>query len=324
MHSINELKDLVVKELGDISLKGSPKDLYDPISYMLSLDAKRMRPIALLAACELFDGDLNEAIKPALGIEVFHNFTLMHDDIMDNAPLRRSSQTVHTRWNQNIAILSGDTMFVKACQLMMMTKDNVLRSVLELFHETAIQVCEGQQLDMDFETLEDVSIDDYLHMITYKTAVLLAASLKIGALIAGADTANANHIYEFGKNTGIAFQLKDDLLDVFGDDKKFGKFKGGDIVANKKTFLLLKALELATGNDKEKLHKWISDSNCDASEKVTAVTEVYNRLGVEQLAEEEMSKHFDKAIFHLNQIPVSESKKSVLRGMAEKLMVREN
>jgi geranylgeranyl diphosphate synthase type II len=324
MHSIGELKDLVAKELSEIPLKGSPKDLYDPISYMLSLEAKRMRPIALLAACEMFDGDLKQAINPALGIEVFHNFTLMHDDIMDNAPLRRSSQTVHTRWNHNIAILSGDTMFVKACQLMMMTDDKVLRPVLELFHETAIQVCEGQQLDMDFETAADISIDDYIHMITYKTAVLLAASLKLGAVIAGADTTNADHIYEFGKNTGIAFQLKDDLLDIFGDDKKFGKFKGGDIVANKKTFLLLKALELATGEDKLKLNSWISNPTFDASEKVTAVTEIYNRLGVEKLAEEEMSKHFDKAIFHLNQIPVSESKKSVLRGMAEKLMVREN
>ncbi len=323
MHSINELKELLAKELSEISLKGSPKDLYDPISYMLSLEAKRMRPVALLAACEMFDGDLKQAIKPALGIEVFHNFTLMHDDIMDNAPLRRSSQTVHTRWNHNIAILSGDTMFVKACQLMMITDDKVLRSVLELFHETAIQVCEGQQWDMDFETAANVSIDDYIHMITFKTAVLLAASLKIGAVIAGADAINADHLYEFGKNTGIAFQLKDDLLDVFGDDKKFGKLKGGDIVANKKTFLLLKALELATGDDKAKLNSWISNSTFDASEKVKAVTEVYNRLGVEQLAEAEMSKHFDKAIFHLNQITTTEVKKSVLRGMAEMLMVRE-
>lgn len=323
MNSIGELKDLVAKELSEISLKGSPKDLYDPIAYMLSLEAKRMRPIALLAACEMFDGNLKDAIKPALGIEVFHNFTLMHDDIMDNAPLRRSSPTVHTRWNHNIAILSGDTMFVKACQLMMMTNESVLRSVLELFHETAIQVCEGQQLDMDFETAADISIDDYIHMITSKTAVLLAASLKIGAVIAGANTADSNHIYEFGKNTGIAFQLKDDLLDVFGDNKKFGKFKGGDIVANKKTFLLLKALELASGNDKLKLNNWISNPTFEASEKVAAVTEIYNRIGVEQLAEDEMSRHFDKALFHLNQIPVSESKKSVLRGMAEKLMVRE-
>jgi len=323
MHSIDELKNLVAKELSETSLKGSPKDLYDPISYMLSLEAKRLRPVALLAACELFDGDLKHAVMPALGIEVFHNFTLMHDDIMDNAPLRRSSQTVHTRWNQNIAILSGDTMFVKACQLMMITNDKVLRSVLELFHETAIQVCEGQQLDMDFETAADISIDDYLHMITYKTAVLLATSLKIGAIIAGADATNAEHLYEFGKNTGIAFQLKDDLLDVFGDDKKFGKLKGGDIVANKKTFLLLKALELATGDDKVKLNSWISNSSFNAAEKVHAVTEIYNRLGVEKLAEQEMSRHFEKAIFHLNQISTPDLKKSVLRGMAEKLMVRE-
>ena len=240
MHTIAEFKQQVDAEIARFVLNTTPRDLYEPITYMLSLDAKRMRPVLLLCGCEMFDGDLHKAMKPALGFEVFHNFTLLHDDIMDNAPLRRSMQTVHEKWNVNVAILSGDTMFVKACQLVMQVDDAVVRPVMELFHQTAIEVCEGQQLDMDFEKIRDVSIAGYIHMITNKTAVLLGASLKTGALIAGASDDDANHVYEFGKNIGIAFQLKDDILDVFGDDKKFGKLKGGDIVANKKNFPALK------------------------------------------------------------------------------------
>ena len=203
-----------------------------------------MRPVLLLMACELFDSACEKAIRPAMGIEVFHNFTLLHDDIMDKAPLRRNQPTVHHRWNSDIAILSGDTMFVKSYQLMMQTEDKYMREVLEIFNKTAIEVCEGQQLDMNFETLTNVSIADYLHMITLKTAVLLAGSLQIGAVIGGAKSADARHLYEFGKNIGIAFQLQDDILDVFGDAEKFGKQVGGDILSNKKTFLLLKPLKL--------------------------------------------------------------------------------
>ncbi len=322
MHSISDLKLLIDSEISKLALNTNPRDLYEPISYMLSLEAKRMRPVLVLCGCEMFDGDLTKALKPAIGIEVFHNFTLLHDDIMDKAPLRRSMQTVHEKWNVNVAILSGDTMFVKACQLMLQTDDAVVRPVMELFHQTAIEVCEGQQFDMDFEKLSDVSIADYIHMITNKTAVLLGASLKTGALIAGASVADASHVYEFGKNIGIAFQLKDDILDVFGDDKKFGKLKGGDIVANKKTFLLLKCLELASGPDASLLQKWLSKTDTP-SEKIEAVTAIYERLNVKALAEAEMDKYFMESLRHLNAIGVADEKKSILKGFAEKLMVRE-
>jgi len=322
MHAISELKQLVDAEINQLALNTTPEDLYKPITYMLSLDAKRMRPVLVLCGCELFSGDLNKALMPALGIEVFHNFTLLHDDIMDNAPLRRSKPTVHEKWNVNVAILSGDTMFVKACQLMMQVEDSKVRQVMELFHKTAIEVCEGQQLDMDFEKMQNVSIEEYIHMITNKTAVLLGASLKTGALIAGASQEDANHIYEFGKDIGVAFQLKDDILDVFGDDLKFGKLKGGDIVANKKTFLLLKCFELAAGDDALMLKKWLSTSDSQ-SEKIEAITSLYQKLNVKALAEAEMDKYFIEALNHLNAINVSDEKKSILKGFAEKLMVRE-
>jgi len=324
MHSISELKQLVDKAIAELIFNAGPKDLYDPINYMLSLDAKRLRPVLVLCASEMFNGDLKKSMNPALGIEVFHNFTLLHDDIMDNAPLRRTQQTVHSKWNVNVAILSGDTMFVKACQLMMMTDDDKVRPVMELFHQTAIEVCEGQQLDMDFENLETVLIGDYIHMITSKTAVLLGSSLQTGAILASAPDSDAKHVYEFGKNIGIAFQLKDDILDVFANDKKFGKQKGGDIVANKKTFLLLKALELASGDDSSELKKWIQDGNQQPEAKVEAVTKLYQKLNVKELAEAEMDKYFESAMHHLNEVNVPDERKSALKDFAGQLMTREN
>lgn len=323
MRTISELKGLIDRQIASLAFNATPRDLYDPITYMLALDAKRMRPVLVLCGCEVFGGDIEQAMKPALGIEVFHNFTLLHDDIMDNAPLRRSKQTVHTKWNSNVAILSGDTMFVKACQLMMMANDKVVRMVMELFHKTAIEVCEGQQMDMDFETSGNVNIEDYITMITFKTAVLLGASLETGALIAGADKSDANHIYEFGKNIGIAFQLKDDILDVFSDDVKFGKVKGGDIIANKKTFLWIKAHELARNDDALQLQKWANVTGADPAGKVEAIKSVYEKLGIRELAEYEMQKYFDEAMRHLEAIQVSDKRKFVLKEFAEKLMVRE-
>ena len=323
MHTIAELKKLVEEGISQLNFNQEPRDLYEPISYMLSLDAKRMRPVLVLCGCELFDGNISDAIHPALGMEVFHNFTLLHDDIMDNAPLRRSMQTVHTRWNSNVAILSGDTMFVKACQQMMMTGDHLVRPVMELFHQTAIEVCEGQQLDMDFEKRDDVSIEEYIHMITFKTAVLPAACLKTGALIAGADDSDADHIYSFGKDIGVAFQIKDDILDVFGDDKKFGKQKGGDILANKKTYLLIKALEKASGEISDRLHYLMHSSSENASSKVSEVTAIFETLGVRELAGQEMDRYFRSAIAHLSAISVTAERKKILEGFAEGLMMRE-
>lgn len=324
MFSIGELKNLVESGIRELSFNREPKDLYEPITYMLSLDAKRMRPVLVLCGCDLFAGDVKAAMSPALGMEVFHNFTLLHDDIMDNAPLRRSMQTVHTRWNPNVAILSGDTMFVKACELMLKTDDRCLRPVMELFHRTAIEVCEGQQLDMDFEKRNDVSIGEYIHMISYKTAVLPAACLQTGAIIAGASGEDSRHIYEFGKNIGIAFQIQDDILDVFGDNAKVGKVKGGDILANKKTFLLIKAFELANAGDRKLLNEIIDEGKLTGDEKVSTVTAIYDRAGVRALAEKEMEKHFHESLRHLSEIKVDESRKVVLRGFAEGLMKREN
>ncbi len=323
MLTIPELKGLIDAEINKLALNTTPRDLYEPISYMLSLDAKRMRPVLLLSACEMFGGDIKKALNPALGIEVFHNFTLLHDDIMDNAPLRRARQTVHEKWNVNVAILSGDAMFVKACQLMLKVSDDIVKPVMELFHQTAIEVCEGQQLDMDFEKKTDVSIPDYIHMITNKTAVLLGASLKTGALIASAPDSDADHIYQFGKNIGIAFQLKDDILDVFGDDKKFGKLKGGDIVANKKTFLLLKCMELVNGDDKSALNKWMHSGVTDSVDKVNAITEIYLKLDVKNIAEAEMEKYFEEALKHLKEIALPDENKILLKNFAESLMIRE-
>ena len=242
---------------------------------------------------------------------------------MDKAPLRRNKPTVHVKWNNDIAILSGDTMFVKSYQLMMQTEDKHLRHVLEIFCKTAIEVCEGQQLDMNFETQQNVSIQDYLNMITLKTAVLLAGSLQIGAIIGGADNNSAQHLYEFGKNIGIAFQLQDDILDVFGDSEKFGKQTGGDILSNKKTFLLLKAIETAKGNALQQLNFWLNKKDFIAEEKINAVKLIYNELGVKEISENKMRKYHQTAMHHFNAINIDANKKVELLAFAESLMVRE-
>ena len=243
MKDYEEIKILFDQEVQKISFPDHPKLLYDPINYIMGLKAKRMRPILVLMAHQLFNKDLMNAIYPAIAIEIFHNFTLLHDDIMDNAPLRRGELTVHEKWNNNIAILSGDTMLIHAYQLISRVDEVNLKQVLDVFSQAAKEVCEGQQNDMDFEGDNDVSLLDYMKMIEKKTAVLLAASLKIGGIIGGANLEDQGHLYEFGKNIGVAFQLKDDLLDTFGVPKKFGKKVGGDIIANKKTFLYLKTLQ---------------------------------------------------------------------------------
>ena len=325
MNSLITLQKRIKQEVENYSLqlKGNPAELYEPISYTLLLGGKRMRPVLVLMACEIFGGDIEKAIHPALGIEVFHNFTLLHDDIMDKAPLRRNKPTVHVKWNNDIAILSGDTMFVKSYQLMMQTEDKNLRQVLEIFCKTAIEVCEGQQLDMNFETQQNVSIQDYLNMITLKTAVLLAGSLQIGAIIGGADNSSAEHLYEFGKNIGIAFQLQDDILDVFGDSEKFGKQTGGDILSNKKTFLLLKAIETAKGDALQQLNFWLTKKDFVAEEKIHAVKLIYNELGVKEISENKMREYHQTAMHHFGAIKIDAVKKVELLAFAESLMVRE-
>jgi geranylgeranyl diphosphate synthase type II len=303
----------------------NPKELYEPISYIMSLGGKRMRPVLVLMACDFFDGDVSKALHPAIAIELFHNFTLVHDDLMDKAPLRRSQPTVHEKWNNNIAILSGDAMMVRAYQELCMADPALLPKLLDVFSDTAAKVCEGQQYDMNYESLQRVSIQQYIKMIELKTAVLLGGALKIGAMIGGAREEDAQRLYDFGKHIGIAFQLQDDILDVYADAAKFGKQKGGDIIANKKTYLLLKAIEMAEGNRymKEELQQWINAPQFDAKEKVEAVTNIYNFLNVKDLARTEMQKHYELALTFLKDIPVAESKKQNLIAFAESLMVRE-
>ncbi|MBT4881117.1 MAG: polyprenyl synthetase family protein [Flavobacteriales bacterium] len=301
MKSIQELSVLISDELGKIEYPKNPSLLYEPIDYILGLGGKRMRPILVLMAHQLFDKNIEKAISPALAIEVFHNFTLLHDDIMDKAPLRRGQQTVHEKWNANVAILSGDTMLVQAYQLMADVDKSIVKPTLEVFSKAAIEVCEGQQWDMDFETQENVSIDDYLKMIECKTAVLLGAALQIGGITAGAFTQEQEHLYEFGRNMGIAFQLKDDLLDAFGNPETFGKQVGGDIMANKKTYLYLKALALANKNQHFDLVQYFSTN--DASEaKVEAVKSIFTNLDIHHLTTELMKEYHKKAMLHLDAI----------------------
>lgn len=325
MHSIKELQALVQKEIDALQIKTTPHDLYEPIRYSISLNAKRIRPALVLLSCELFGGDVSKALKASIGIELFHNFTLLHDDIMDNAPLRRNQPTVHTKWNSNVAILSGDAMFTKAFQQMMLVDDAVMRPVLDLFSETALLVCEGQQLDMDYEKMLNIKIEDYINMITLKTAVLLAASLKTGALIAKTNTANAMHIYEYGKNIGIAFQLQDDILDVYADPEKFGKQIGGDIIANKKTYLLITALYKANIDQYEAMSQLLNDRKDRYApyEKVSRITAIYNELGVKEIAENAVSNYYNIALEHLNKIEISDEYKKALRVFGEHLMKRE-
>jgi geranylgeranyl diphosphate synthase, type II len=324
MKKLEELQEIISNAVDNLAFPKHPAELYEPINYILSLGGKRMRPALLLMACDLFGGDINAALPPALAIEVFHNFTLMHDDIMDNAPLRRGQVTVHEKWNNNVGILSGDVMLVQGYKLMMQVEDRLLRPILDIFNTTAVGVCEGQQLDMDFEQCYNVAIDEYLEMIRLKTAVVLGGALKIGALIGGADVKDADLLSSFGEHLGIAFQLQDDILDVYGDPEKFGKQVGGDIISNKKTYLLIKALEFAGNQYKSELDKWIALKQFDHAEKVAAVTAIYNSLNIRQYAEEAMQKHTDKAFEALDAINLPEAQKQYLHDFAYVLLVREN
>ncbi|WP_374164406.1 polyprenyl synthetase family protein [Arcticibacter sp. MXS-1] len=324
MYSIAQLQDLVNKQVAEKEYPAQPSELYEPIRYILGLGGKRMRPVLLLMACDLFEGSVISALPPALGIELFHNSTLMHDDIMDNAPLRRGKETVHSKWNPNVAILSGDVMLVESFRLLTHVPQAVLKKVTDVFTGTALGVCEGQQMDMNFETSEGVTIAEYIEMIRLKTAVLLAGSLKIGALIANAGDEDADNLYRFGESLGVAFQLQDDILDVYGDPDKFGKQVGGDILSNKKTYLLIKAMDIAEGLDEEELQYWLNAEESDPAAKVRSITDIYTRLGVRQLAEEEMNHYAEKALSFLARVTAPDDKKQLFKDFAEKLLVREN
>lgn len=322
MKTFGEITQLITEEIEKLNWNNPPAGLYEPIAYTLANGGKRIRPALTLMACNLFTENISPAISPALGIEVFHNFTLLHDDIMDKAPIRRCRPTVHVKWNDNTAILSGDAMQIAAYQLIAKTLENHLKQVLDLFSKTAIEICEGQQYDVDFENRTDVTADEYMEMIRLKTAVLLGCALKTGAIVGGAKNEDAVLLYDFGIAIGLAFQLKDDLLDVYGDEATFGKKIGGDILSNKKTYLLIHAIQLAEQKNITELREWLNKKDYLPEEKIKAVTNLYNSLGVKKICEDKMLFFYEKAIANLEKVSVPDSKKQELRKLADKLMSR--
>lgn len=318
---LNLFSDHLEKHTAGLAQK-LPKELYEPESYILSLGGKRIRPLLALIASDLFEKNPSLSLNAALSVELFHNFSLIHDDILDAAPLRRNQATVHVKWNTNIAILSGDVMLVKAFQCLEFYDASVFKSLAKVFNATSIEVCEGQQLDMNFETSESVAVDSYLEMITLKTAVLLGCSLKMGAITVGAAETDQNNLYEFGKHLGISFQLLDDLLDAFADDaEKFGKQTGGDIIANKKTFLLLKAMELASDKQLAEIKRLMKLN--DPIEKVKEMLKIYSDLNIEQLCQNEADKHTQSALNFLGNVNASPAKKEKLKQFALELLNRQ-
>lgn len=320
MHNPTELQKLIENAIPKIAYPANPANLYEPIKYIMSLGGKRIRPVMVLMATELFTDEVNKALDVALAIETFHNFTLVHDDIMDNAPLRRGKQTVHEKWGVNNAILSGDVMMVESNKHLSKVDISVLKPVLDTFNQTAQGVCEGQQLDMEFETRDDVSIAEYIEMIRLKTAVLLGGAMKLGAIVGGADEKNADLLYQFGENLGVAFQLQDDILDVYGDPEKFGKQVGGDIISNKKTFLHLTAKQLIKAEETDIL----LGTHESSEQKVAAVTELYNSYSIKQLSNTKMEQYLAKAYQALDTLEVAENRKTYLRELTKQIMERES
>ncbi len=301
----------------------APISLYEPIRYLMGIGGKRLRPVLTLFAYALFKDDVKSIIKYAVAVEAFHNFTLMHDDIMDKAPLRRGKATVHKKWNVNTAILSGDVMLVKVYDMMLDIQPDKLKHILSTFNKCAAEVCEGQQWDMEYEQLPTVTESEYINMIRLKTAVLIGFSLELGAMLAGASAHDCKALREFGTNIGIGFQLKDDLLDAYADPKKFGKQSGGDIIANKKTFLLIKALELARGNEKRELENWLEAKKFNEKEKVRSVRELYDRLGLVSISEKKIDKYFKKGFTNLQKLDAPYDKVENLSGFTKGLIQRE-
>lgn len=321
MKTIEQLRIDVEQEIIGLKYPDQPADLYVPIDYILAVGGKRMRPILLLLAHQLYKKDFSIALMPSVAIEVFHNFTLLHDDIMDKAPLRRGNDTVHVKWNENVAILSGDAMLIQSYQYFNDLEAATLKEVLTVFNQSALQVCEGQQFDMDFEIQAEVSMNLYLKMIEYKTAILLAAALKIGAIIGGASSQQADLLFSFGRDIGIAFQLKDDLLDAFGNQKVFGKRVGGDIISNKKTCLYLQALEISDKNTKMELVNLYTFKNTDDISKVERVKEIYELLKIPSLTNNLIDTYYNKAMESLSLV---EGDKTELIRFAKMLKSREN
>lgn len=322
MHSLSELRDSFLQYLKQNTPTKEPQNLYDPANYILGLGGKRVRPILTLMAAELFDTEHEKALPAATAVEIFHNFTLVHDDIMDEAPLRRGKETVHHKWNINTGILSGDVMMIMAYSFFDIYEPKVFKKLTKLLSKTAIEVCEGQQMDVDFETRSNVSIEEYLQMITYKTAVLVGAAFKMGAIVARADKSDRKLIYKFGLNLGIAFQLQDDYLDIFGDEAAFGKQIAGDIIENKKTYLYLKALESASLEDKQILEDLFAKKLEDNDDKIKTVVDIYKKYGSDVATQQTIQKYTNKAFEVLNEIDLSKDRKQILRDFGSNLMNR--
>lgn len=322
MQELQEYQSILEQKINKLEFPKSPQNLYDPLRYFLTLGGKRTRPTLTMLGCSLFGEPGIKALNAAMAVELFHNFTLIHDDIMDDAPLRRGKKTVHEKWNTNIGILSGDVLFVEAYEHLSHHETDVLPQLLKIFSRTAKEVCEGQQMDMDFETMEEVSIDAYIEMIRLKTSVLLGAALEMGATVAKASEKDTHLIYDFGVNIGLAFQLQDDLLDLYADPDKFGKQVGGDILANKKTYLLLKAYELATEDQKDRLNHAMQ--NMDGSERIHEVKQLFDETGIREQAEKIKTKYYDKALNSLESINVPSENKESLLGLAKFLMERDH
>lgn len=320
---VKEQIALIENALSRLNWKDNPQSLYDPIEYVLSLGGKRIRPALCTLACEFYSGDAEKAMSAALGLEIFHNFTLLHDDIMDRADTRRGQATVHKKWNDNAAILSGDAMLICAYQHMSQVENHLLSNIMMLFSKVALEVCKGQQLDMSFETRDNVTVDEYIEMIRLKTAVLLATSLEIGAIIGGAPSSDSDLLYNYGINLGLAFQLRDDYLDAFGDPKEFGKQIGGDIKCNKKTFLLLNALKTAEGATAENLRNWINANEVnDEKAKIKAVLDIYRETEADKRCEEAIQDFFEKSVVCAKNLQLPEYKKDILINLAYHLMGR--
>jgi geranylgeranyl diphosphate synthase type II len=321
MLKISDFKNLIETHLRTLEVPKQPKGLYSPIYYGLSMGGKRLRPSLCLASAAMF-GDYTPALEPACGLEVFHNFTLLHDDLMDHADLRRNQPTVHKKWDANTAILSGDAMLIKAYELISRSPVGTLPQVLDVFSQTATEVCEGQQYDMEFEERDDVTVDQYLEMIRLKTAVLIGGSMKIGAIIGGASPEDCNALYNFGQDIGLAFQLQDDWLDVFGTQKEFGKVIGGDILANKKTFLLISALSRLEGGKKGELLDWLQRKEYDAEEKIAAVTALFEQAGVSDLLCQTRNRLFNDSLVQLSKIGGHQEVKQMIEDFSCNLMER--
>ncbi len=322
MLSIEKYQDIFVEYLQDYSTVKEPENLYKPIVYILSLGGKRLRPVLTLMTAEIFNADYKKALHAALSIEVFHNFSLVHDDIMDDAPLRRGQETVHEKWDVNTGILSGDAMLIMAYQLFENYEATTFQTLVKLFGKMALEVCEGQQYDVDFETRDDVSIAEYLKMIEYKTAVLVGTAMQMGAIVAGASNKDQKHIYEFGRNLGIAFQLQDDYLDAFGDPKTFGKQVGGDIIENKKTYLYLKALEFSSEKDQRQLKTLFSISPNNSQDKIKTVKQIFTVSGASNATKKAIQDYTVKAFSVLDLLNISEDKKDLLKTFGNSLMNR--